>query len=94
MVKQQFPLYLRKLIAPLLVHTLNTMLKLVFSSAKMDVLEPLLQELALKNLTKVCAICQPQIAIDMAKASKGVLMGLTKHLGKYRNDEIPEGIII
>ena len=43
-----------------------------------------------ENDQGMCDMSAAEIAIDMAKASKGVLMGLTKHLGKYRNDETPD----
>lgn len=37
-----------------------------------------------------CDNSAAEIAVELAKASKGVLMGLVKYLGKYRNDELPE----
>lgn len=40
----------------------------------------------------MCDMSAAEIAEDMAKASKGVLMGLTKYLGKYRNDELPDAL--
>lgn len=40
----------------------------------------------------LCDNSAAEIAEEIAKASNGVIMGLTKFLGKYRNDELPGAI--
>ena len=40
----------------------------------------------------MCDNAAAEIAEQIAAASSGVIMGLVKHLGKYRNDEMPGAI--
>jgi len=40
----------------------------------------------------MCDNAAAEIAEQIAAASSGVIMGLVKHLGKYRNDELPGSI--